>query len=300
MATDLHLLKDKLEKLFPVQTDVSLDRHCNWKAGGPADLFVEVQTAEEFIAAVGCAHEREQPVTVLGFGANVLVSDAGIRGLVVLNRAERIVFTDHLVDADSGTNLALLARKAAANGLGGLEFLVGIPGTVGAAVYGNAGTGSTWISKIVETVKVVQIDGLTAWRSAKELDFSYRHSRLKNSSEIVVSARLRGYPATKKEIVKRMDEFMLLRKNQPGGSSTGSVFKNPPGDHAGRLIEAAGLKGYRIGGAAISTLHANFILNTGGATASEIRKLIEFARSRVAEDFGVRLHEEIQYLGDWP
>jgi len=302
MATEKDLLKARLCDFLPearVRPDASLARHCNWKAGGPADVLVEVHAAKELIAAVCCAHATHQPVTVLGFGANVLVSDAGIRGLVVLNRAERLVFRGPSVDADSGTNLALLAKKAAVKGVGGLEFLVGIPGTVGAAVYGNAGTGSTWISKIVEDVQILKQDGSLVSLSPEEMDFSYRHSRVKSTSEIIVSVRLKGFSAFEKQILKRMDEFMLLRKNQPGGSSTGSVFKNPVGDHAGRLIEAAGLKGYQIGGAEISAMHANFILNKGGASASDIRRLIEFAKFKVYEKFSVSLKEEIQYLGDW-
>jgi UDP-N-acetylmuramate dehydrogenase len=281
-------------------TDEPLARYCNWKVGGPADLLFTARSSAELVQALRWAQKFSQAYTVIGFGANALVSDRGVRGLVVLNRAERIEFRDHcLVEADSGTNLAVLARRAMEKGVGGLEFLIGIPGTVGAAVAGNAGTRTYWISEVVERVSVLSPDGTIRQYGPAELAFSYRSSRLKHSSEVVISATLRGKPDDPAVIAHRMDELLQLRKNQPPGSSAGSVFKNPPGDFAGRLIEACGLKGHRIGGAKISEMHANFIVNTGGARAEDIKALIELAKVEVQRQFGVVLEEEIRYLGDW-
>ncbi len=283
-----------------VFTNQPLSRHCNWKVGGPADIFFTAKDVSELIEAVRSARLFKQPVTILGFGANVLVSDRGIRGLVILNRAERIVFhPDYVVEADSGTNLALLARRAAEQGVGGLEILIGIPGTVGAAVFGNAGTREQWMSHILNKVRVLTREGQDRILDARQIIFDYRSSSLKQSGDIVLTAWLKGYPGERATIENKMQELLDLRQNQPGGPSTGSVFKNPPGDFAGRLIEACGLKGYRIGGAEISEMHANFILNRGHATASDIRALIRLAKSRVVEKFGIKLKEEIRYLGEW-
>ncbi len=296
-------LREKLQREFGPERVLAaepLARHCNWKAGGPAELFLEVRTCAELIFAAREAFSADVALTVLGFGANVLIADAGLRGLVILNRADRFVFHNYnQVEADSGTNLAMLVKKAAGQGAAGLEFLTGIPGTVGGAVYGNAGTGSTWVSTVVHRVRVLNRSGELLDLTVDQLDFSYRQSRLKNSKEVVVKVWLDTHEDRPENVMARIEQLTLLRKNQPGGSSTGSVFKNPSGDFAGRLLEEAGLKGYKIGAAQISAMHANFILNLGGATASDIRALIHYARRRVAERFGVALQEEIQYLGDW-
>ncbi|MFQ5708574.1 MAG: UDP-N-acetylmuramate dehydrogenase [bacterium] len=299
----LKALQRELEQRFGenrILKHEPLARYCNWKVGGPADLFLQVETTSELVAAIQLAFGNRQSFTVLGFGANSLVSDKGIRGLVILNRAERIDFKpDDSVEVDSGTNLALLARRAASHGLGGLEFLIGIPGTVGAAVAGNAGTREQWISTVLLSCHVINQHGELVEQKPQDLEFAYRHSRLKSSGEVVVSARLCGQPDRPANIERKMKKLLDQRKNQPGGSSAGSVFKNPAGDFAGRLIEACGLKGYATGGAQISQMHANFILNTGGATAEAIKTLIERCKSEVASHFGIHLVEEIKYLGDW-
>ncbi|MBI3949396.1 MAG: UDP-N-acetylmuramate dehydrogenase [Acidobacteria bacterium] len=303
MTSSLKVLQQELANAFGkdrVRVNEPLAKHCNWKAGGPADLFLIVRTTDELVQALRFSQQHHQPATVLGFGANALVSDRGIRGLVVLNRAERILFhPDCLVEADSGTNLAVLAKRAAEQGVGGLEFLIGIPGTVGAAVAGNAGTRERWIETVLEHVRVFGTNGqeYELWKS--ELDFSYRNSRIKHTGEIVITAWLRGQPEERCRIERNMDALLRQRKNQPPGPSAGSVFKNPPGDFAGRLIEQCGLKGYQIGGAKISEMHANFIVNLGGASAADIKALIDRAKAEVEHRFGVRLEEEIRYLGDW-
>lgn len=276
-----------------------LARYVNWRVGGPAELLFIARTREELIAGVQRARDMSLPVTVIGYGANVLVSDRGIRGLVVVNRAEEITVSGERITADSGANLVALARRACDEGLAGLEFLIGIPGTVGGAIVGNAGTRDEWIGDRVEKVEVLAPDGKLRWLERRELDFGYRRSRLQRTGEIVLRAVLLGRKAPRGDIEKRMDEMLAARRNQPTGPSTGSVFKNPPGDFAGRLIEACGLKGYRLGGAKISEQHANFIINTGGATARDIKALIELARQEVARKFGIRLEEEVRYLGEW-
>jgi UDP-N-acetylmuramate dehydrogenase len=283
-----------------IRVNEPLSRHCNWKTGGPADFVLVARLESEIVRAVVLAGRHHQRVTVLGFGANSLVSDRGIRGLVILNRAERIVFHDDcLVEVDSGTSLAALAKRAAEEGVGGLEFLIGIPGTVGAAVAGNAGTRERWIEAVLERVRVLGVDGEEHDLPLPELAFSYRDSRVKRSGEIVLTVWLRGQRDERADIRRRMDELLRLRRSQPPGLSAGSVFKNPPGDFAGRLIEACGLKGHRIGGAEISEMHANFIVNEAGGSAADIKALIDLIKVTVERRFGITLEEEIRYMGDW-
>jgi UDP-N-acetylmuramate dehydrogenase len=303
VSKELQNVQDKLAGevgVGRVSVCESLARHCNWKVGGPADIFFKAETVAELKAALRVARGHDCPTTLLGFGANVLVSDEGIRGLVILNRADRLIFhSDFIVEVDSGTNLAVLARQAAKYGIGGLEFLIGIPGTVGGAVYGNAGTGSKWISHVMHKTRLFTTDCSECIAANSDMDFRYRSSRLKRTGEVVLTAWLRGSQDDPANVEKELQNQLELRENQPGGPSTGSVFMNPAGDHAGRMIEAAGLKGRRVGGAKISEMHANFILNSGGATAADIRELILLIQSTVEGKFGVRLQEEIRYIGEF-
>jgi UDP-N-acetylmuramate dehydrogenase len=273
--------------------------YVHWRVGGPAEWFFIARTREEVIAAVGVARAMGVPVTILGYGANVLVSDAGVPGLVILNRADRMEVRGEEIWAESGTHLMTVARRAYEEGIGGFEFLVGIPGTLGGAIVGNAGTREEWISARVCEVEGLDEQGNAVVWSPAQMDFGYRRSRFQRTGDIVLAARLRGYRAPRSDIEAKMRRMLEARRHQPSGPSTGSVFKNPPGDYAGRLIEACGLKGYRIGGAQISDMHANFILNVGGATAREIRALIEMAKAAVRERFGLLLEEEIRYVGIW-
>lgn len=273
--------------------------YVNWRVGGPAEWFFIARTRADLIAAVRTAREAALPVTILGYGANVLVSDAGVPGLVILNRAEGLRIRGEEIWAESGANLVALARRACEAEIGGFEFLVGIPGTLGGAIVGNAGTREEWIGERVLEVEVMDERGDLIVRPQAQLDFGYRRSRLQRTGEVVVAARMKGSRASRSSIEAKMQRMLEARKHQPSGPSAGSVFKNPPGDYAGRLIEACGLKGYRLGGAVISERHANFILNTGGATAREIRALIECAKAAVRERFGILLEEEIRYVGIW-
>jgi UDP-N-acetylmuramate dehydrogenase len=283
-----------------IRINEALARHCNWRVGGPADLFFAARTVGELARALRICHGDGLTPTIIGFGANSLVSDKGVRGLVILNRAHRISFRDDsVVAADSGTNLVMLAKEAATHGVSGLEFLIGIPGTVGAAVAVNAGTRTEWISELVERVQIFDRSGATVWVQPADLEFSYRHSRLKITGEVVLAAIFRGIAGEPAQIEKRMTEYLQVRKNQPSGPSAGSVFKNPGGEFAGRLIEASGLKGYQLGGAQISPMHANFIINVGNARAQDIKEIIERVKTEVESKFGVTLEEEIRYLGEW-
>lgn len=293
---------DTLEARFSqerVSRKEPLARYANWRVGGPADLLFIARCRDELIQAVSLARTANIPVTILGYGANVLISDKGIRGLVIVNRAERVEFQGDLIEVDSGVNLVSLARKALEEGVGELEFFIGIPGTVGGAIVGNAGTKHDWISRRVETVALLDADGSVQQAAASAMEFGYRTSRVKRSGELVLGARLRGRKADRAVIERRMREFLAERKNQPSGPSTGSVFKNPDGDYAGRLIEACGLKGCRVGGAKISEVHANFIINDRHATAQDIHDLIERAKAAVRDQHGVVLEEEVRYLGEW-
>ncbi len=303
MSATTKLLRDRLSATVGnsrVREDEPLAKHCNWRVGGPADIFYKADSATELETGVRLARELNLPFTILGFGANILVSDFGIRGLVILNRSHRIAFLPAaVVEADSGTNLAVLAKEAARQGIGGLEFLVGIPGTVGAAVAVNAGTRTEWISAILDSALVLKSSGETDWLPAEALDFSYRSSRLKESGEVVLAARLKGRPCEPEVAERNMADHLRVRKTQPTGPSTGSVFTNPDGDFAGRLIEAAGLKGFQVGGAQVSEMHANFIMNVGGAKAQDMQRVITHVKMEVEKRFGIRLQEEIRYLGDW-
>ncbi len=302
-----------------LQENVLLARYNAARTGGPADALLEVQSANELAETVrklwdlGLPTEGRGGLAILGGGSNVLISDAGFRGVVVINRARQVVFDDQAEPptmwCESGANFGLVARLAAARGLSGLEWAANIPGTVGGAVYGNAGAyGSDMASCLI----VAEILHHGYWDpqdpprreklTMQRLDFRYRSSLLKRrpGRAIVLSALIglgRGSPEKiQKKIASQTDH---RRRTQPPGASMGSMFKNPTGDHAGRLIEAAGLKGLRIGEAEISTLHANFFINLGNARAADIMALIQAAHSAVAEKSGVDLELEIDLLGDW-
>jgi UDP-N-acetylmuramate dehydrogenase len=238
----------------------------------------------------------------MGRGSNVVVADAGIRGLVVLSRAEAWRIDGDRLVAEAGLPLARAAIVAQKAGLSGLEFGLAIPGTVGGAVWGNAGAHGTEVAAVLESVTVLRADGSEATQPAAELSLTYRDSRLKESpGDLILTATFRLAPSDPAQIRARLDEIREWRReHQPlSRPSAGSVFRNPAGDSAGRLIDTCGLRGRRLGGGAISEKHANFIVNEGGATASDVRRLAEIARRAVATRFGIELVYEVQFLGDW-
>jgi len=298
------------------RADEPLSRHTTSRIGGPAELFVEATSAGDLGELVRLARRCGVPIFILGGGANILVSDAGIRGLVILNKARRLEFLGGgRVRAESGVLLPTLARECMAHGLSGLEWAIGVPGTVGGAVVGNAGAHGRDTAADVEQVWILGPDNsVRAW-TKEELQFEYRSSRIKRLSPVtrcsssagereapyvVLAVELELAPGRRAELEARAAEFNeYRRRTQPPGASIGSMFKNPPGDAAGRLIDAAGVKGTRIGMAQISMLHANFFVNLGGATARDVKTLIDLARTRVREQFGVELELEIELVGEW-
>lgn len=290
-----------------LQENIQLANYTTAHAGGTADAMLVVHDAVELENAVRKLWELDVPFTILGSGSNVLVSDNGFRGLVLLNRAKTVKIdargTPPSVWAESGANLGAIARQVALRGLSGLEWAATIPGTVGGAVYGNAGAhGSDMRANLMLAEILHRKQGKNEW-SADQLQYGYRTSLLKKQpgQAVILSSRLKLAQSTPAEVQARMSEFSERRRStQPPGASLGSMFKNPSGDYAGRLIEAAGLKGTRIGGAQVSPVHANFFINDGNATASDIDRLLRLVQQTVFEKFSIKLEMEIEKIGDWP
>lgn len=283
--------------------DEPLARYTVARLGGPADALVVVESAAELESVARLAWKQGWPARILGGGANVLISDAGFRGLILVNHARRVRFEGaDRVTAESGAHLIGLVRQCIERGLAGLEWAIGIPGTLGGAVVNNAGAhGGDMAGCLVKALVVTPEGGAQEW-PLERLAYAYRDSALKRRRTpfVVLDASLRLTPgADPKALRARADEFSAHRKRtQPPGASLGSMFKNPPGDYAGRLIEAAGLKGARAGGVVISPAHANFFVNTGGGAAADYHALIRLAQDTVRERFGVALELEIELLGE--
>jgi UDP-N-acetylmuramate dehydrogenase len=282
-----------------------MSRHTSARTGGPADFFVAVDSADELAEAVRETARSGVRYFVLGAGSNILASDRGVRGLVIKNRTSAVTFEERgdliIVRAESGVGLPTLARQCILRGASGLEWAATVPGTVGGAVVGNAGAHGSDTAATLRLATILQGNGQIRELSNAELKFGYRKSALKNGERaVVLSAEFglkRGDPA---ELEAKVSGFIAHRKRtQPPGASIGSMFKNPPGDYAGRLIEQTGLKGMRIGKAEISPIHANFFVNLGGASANDVYSLISLAQSKVREKFGVELELEIELVGDW-
>ena len=286
--------------------DEPLARFTTMRVGGPADLFATAHNAFELRALVRYARARAMPHVILGRGSDVVIADAGIRGLVIQVRAEGSRVDGEQYVAESGVQMARAATEAQRAGLTGLEFGLAIPGTVGGAVWANAGAHDNDVATILETARVLRADGSEEVLAAADLSFSYRDSRFKHTppgsaAELILDATFRLSAAEPTAIKERLDEIRRWRQtHQPIGlPSAGSVFRNPPEASAGRLIEAAGLKGLRIGGAVVSEKHANFIVNDQKGTATDVRRLAERVRNEVAQRHGVELAFEIEFLGDW-
>jgi UDP-N-acetylmuramate dehydrogenase len=290
-----------------IRLNEPLARYTTARIGGPADVLVEAASAKDLKNLVVAARKWELPVTILGGGANVLVSDSGLRGLVIINKAKRIEFREGVqVWCESGTVLPTLARECVARGLAGLEWAVGVPGTVGGAVVGNAGAHGRDVAADLRSATILNDANEVAEWSKDELEFTYRNSRLKRETRasrtaqcVVLAAVFQLTPTDPIMLAKKADEFNdYRRRTQPPGASMGSMFKNPPGEAAGRLIDQCGLKGTRVGDAEISTVHANFFVNHGLAKASDVKALIDLAQQRVKEKFGVDLELEIELIGE--
>lgn len=339
MTFDAQTIYRKLHPYFQerVRLNEPLARHCTFGVGGPADVWVSLDTSRELIDLVSMCTEEQWPLLLVGNGTNTLFADVGVRGIVA-----RIVL-DHYIIEDQGDNTALLTAEAglswprllnelAPQGWGGLEFGPGIPGTLGGGVISNAGAHNSDLGEVLEWIEVLDARGASTTHDGvsvplmrrymhDEIDLSYRHSRFRASRRINFNAQ--GYPIVPSrsviepsEIIIRLgirlrregpeklratiEEYKQHRKiTQPVQKSAGSVFKNPPDDYAGRLIDQAGLKGKTHGKAQISKRHANFIINLGGATAADVVALIVEAHNSVHEQFGVDLELEVELRGEW-
>ncbi len=283
--------------------DVPLASYTTIGIGGPADMLLEISDIDRLVDALRLSLELGIPCTVLGGGSNVLIRDSGIRGLVVVNRCKKVSVKGVVVEAESGVPFAGLARRTIRQGLAGLEWGVSIPGTVGGAIVGNAGAYGGDVASVLEWVEVLSPSlSRKVWK-AEQLRFGYRSSFLKESADggetwLVLKAAFRLRPGKREELEARAAEYLAhRRRTQPREPSMGSTFKNPPDDYAGRLIDMAGLKGKRVGNAQISTTHANFVINLGGATASDVEALMELAKNEVFRKFGVELEPEVLILG---
>lgn len=282
-----------------------LSRFTTMRVGGRADLFAEVYNLFELRAIVRFARSRDIPLFLLGRGSDLVISDAGIGGLVVHVRAQQVKVEGDRFTADAGLPMAKAATLTKEAGLSGLEFGLAIPGTVGGAVWANAGAHASDVQAILVAAGVVRADGTEETLDAAGLGFGYRDSRLKHTPpgapETVTWATFQLAPASPTEIAERLDEIRRWRQaHQPlGMPSAGSYFRNPPGDSAGRLIDSLGLKGRRVGGASVSHKHANFLVNDQAGTASDVRRLGDEVKAIVRAETGVELVEEVVFAGDW-
>ena len=272
------------------------------RVGGPADRLLLARSRDELLAGLRAALAAGVPVFMLGNGSDLVVSDKGIRGLVIRNRARQLALDGAELQADAGVAMALLVKRCTAAGLTGLEFGISIPGTLGGAVWANAGAHGGEMKDVVVSVDTWDPAGdRVATLDNAACDFAYRESRFKHSGEAVLGAHLRLQPGDPARIAEAVDAHQGQRRaTQPlADQNAGSVFRNPPGDHAGRLVDAAGLKGHRIGSAMVSTLHANFIVTDRGGRAADVRALGDCVRERVRELHGIELRYEIEFVGDW-
>jgi len=291
------------------QLNAPLASRTTFRIGGPAELLVEAKTLDELIECVRRARAHAVPIFILGNGSNILVRDGGIRGLVVENQCAHFSFdaVNAILQVESGASLPGVANRMARQGWAGLEWAIGVPGTFGGAIVGNAGAHGGCIADTVTRVTILDADSQIRELPKTDCAFAYRASRFKRMhAEIVLRAEFaltRDEPAV---CVARMNDYTeRRRRSQPTEASVGSMFKNPPGDpstplrasSAGRLIEQAGLKGTRIGQVEVSQVHANFFVNHGGATAREVLQLIERVRATVRERFGIELELEIEIVG---
>lgn len=304
MEPDLERVRERLASKVEgeVRADEPMSRHTSFRIGGPADLFVVCDTLSDLSAATEVLSEEQVPWVVIGKGTNLLVSDDGYRGAVlVLGREFRKRARDgEVVRAGAGALLAHVVQDAFHHGLAGLEFAVGIPGTLGGAVSMNAGSRDVWMSSVVESVTLFVPGAGLELVHGSEVEWGYRRSGLEQRG-IIVEAEMRLREGDPVRIRYEMERSLARRRQtQPlGAPSAGSVFVNPPGLSVGRLIEEAGLKNTRLGKARVSDVHANFIVNDGGATASDVLGLIRKIKLIVKETHGVELQPEIRFLGEF-
>ena len=291
-----------LEAGIELAVDAPLAPLTTLRVGGPADRLATHRSRDDLLAVLGVAKASGTPLFMLGNGSDLVVADAGIRGLVVRNRARNLVVDGTTVGGDAGVAMAQLVKRCTLDGLAGIAFGISIPGSLGGAVWANAGAHGGEMADVVTRVETWDPrSGSLVWLDAAACRFAYRDSRFKHGDEVIVGAELLLHHGDRSDIAAEVDAHQARRRaTQPlADQNAGSVFRNPPGDHAGRLIDAAGLKGYRIGSAQVSTLHANFIVTDRGGRAADVRAVGEHVRAVVADRFGIELHYEIEFVGDW-
>lgn len=302
LARPVDLLIAKFGDL--VKENVPLAPYTSARIGGPADIFITVESVTALMRVVKFLWKNDMPFLVMGGGSNLLVSDKGVRGVVVMNRAKKVTFRagdQPSVSAESGVVFSNLANRCASKGFGGIEWAAAVPGTIGGAVYGNAGAFGGDVAGSLLSTELLTENGREKF-SVEQMGYGYRASLLKRGElkAIVLSAELSLTNSTKEDATVKIQQFSAHRKTtQPPGASMGSMFKNPAGDYAGRLIEVSGLKGTRIGNAEVSPLHGNFFVNHGATRAEDIRKLVQLVQKTVKEKQGVELELEIEMVGEW-
>lgn len=297
------MIIDEFRKISPnISENEPMCKHTTFRIGGTADMYVSIGSAEELADLVKLAKSTDTPYIIIGNGSNILVGDKGIRGLVIEMGKN---FSECRVDGEriyvqAGAMLKKAAVTARDNSLTGLEEVSGIPGTVGGGIYMNAGAYGGEIKTAVESVTYLDSDGDTKIVSGDECEFGYRTSIFTKGDKIILSAVLKLEKGDKAEIEAKMAEYTRRRKEkQPlAYPSAGSTFKRPEGHFAGGLIQDAGLKGYSVGGAMVSDLHAGFVINTGGATAEDVLTLIEYIKQTVYDKFSVTLEPEVKIIGE--
>ncbi|WP_407921133.1 UDP-N-acetylmuramate dehydrogenase [Brevibacillus migulae] len=304
MNNSIYQLGEELKQanVGKVWVNEPLANHTTWRIGGPADLLIQPKDKETLALAVQMIHRHNIPWSVIGRGSNLLVRDGGIRGAVlkVAEGLSHCEFRGQEVCVGAGYSMIRLAVEAGKMGLTGLEFAGGIPGSVGGAVYMNAGAHGSDLSRILKKAEILFDNGEVKVLTNEEMKFAYRTSLLQTKKGVVLEATFQLRDGDRNEIAAVLAANKdRRRQTQPLQlPCAGSVFRNPPGDHSGRLIEEAGLKGFQIGGAQISEMHANFIVNRGGATASDVLTLMDHVRRTIMEKYGVDLHPEVLVVGE--
>ena len=284
-----------------VKINEKLSKYVNFKVGGPADILVTPRNKEQIIRTVNICKENNIPFYVIGNGSNLLVKDGGFRGVVMsLTKVNNITVDGERIEAECGAMLNQVSDKAVENSLTGFEFACGIPGTVGGAVFMNAGAYNGEMSQVIESADVINENGEIITLNNEELDLGYRSSIVMKKGYVVLSAVFKLEKGTVKSIKDLVADLTNKRESkQPlEYPSAGSTFKRPEGYFAGKLIQDAGLKGYSIGGAAISEKHSGFVINKGGASAKDILDLIHHIQDEVKKQFGVELHTEVRIIGE--
>ena len=303
MKAKKHLLKKlKTIKNLDIETDVPLKKLTSMKVGGPVDIYLIPHNLETLKKVLNLINEIDIPLQVMGKGSNIIVSDSGFKGVILhLVKLDRVQITDNIITAESGITLSTLANKALENSLTGLEFASGIPGSLGGALCMNAGAYGDEMKDVVLESLIIDYSGNEYHLSKKDLKLSYRHSILQDEPLISVKVKLKLKPGNKTDIKKLMKKLNQKRKEkQPlKWPSAGSAFKRPPGNYAGALIEKAGMKGTKVGGAQVSKKHAGFIINRGQATAQDVKNLILKVQNEVYQNSGITLEPEPKFIGDF-